>query len=126
MQFRIHGPDADTLRRTAEDVATALRATPGTRDIQFSWGERAPGCASPSTRNAWRSSASRPASSRNPLQGLLSGTTATQLREGNRLVDVVRPRPGRTNASRSPALGDLTISTPAGPSPSPSSRGWSR
>ena len=43
VQFRIHGPDADTLRRTAEDVATALRATPGTRDIQFSWSERAPG-----------------------------------------------------------------------------------
>ena len=50
------------------------------------------------------------------LQVLLSGATATQLREGNRLVDVVVRAPAAERLGLS-ALGDLTIATPAGAVP---------
>ena len=42
VQFRVHGPDPEVLRRVADEVLAALRATPGTRDAQLAWGERAP------------------------------------------------------------------------------------
>jgi multidrug efflux pump subunit AcrB len=42
VQFRVMGGSPEDLRRVAEEVMAALRATPGTRDVQLAWGERAP------------------------------------------------------------------------------------
>jgi multidrug efflux pump subunit AcrB len=94
-------------------VATALRATPGTQDIQFSWSERAPGMRIALDQERLAQLGLSPAVVAQSLQGLLSGTTATQLREGNRLVDVVVRTPAAERLSLD-SLGDLTISTPAG------------
>ncbi|MDO9707962.1 efflux RND transporter permease subunit [Paracraurococcus lichenis] len=116
VQFRVHGPDPDTLRRVAEDVAAALRATPGTRDVQFSWSERAPGVRIALDQERLAQLGLSPAAVSQSLQALLSGTTATQLREGNRLVDVVVRTPAAERLSLA-SLGDLSISTPAGAVP---------
>lgn len=116
VQFRVHGPDPDTLRRVAEDVAAALRATPGTRDVQFSWSERAPGVRIALDQDRLAQLGLSPAAVSQSLQALLSGTTATQLREGNRLVDVVVRTPATERLALS-ALGDLTVATPAGAVP---------
>ncbi|WP_206664419.1 efflux RND transporter permease subunit [Dankookia rubra] len=113
VQFRVHGPNVASLRRTAEEVAAALRATPGTRDVQFSWGERAPGLRIALDQERLAQLGLSPSVVAQSLQGLLSGTTATQLREGNRLVDVVVRTPAAERLSLD-GLGDLTISTPAG------------
>ncbi|MCB4821107.1 efflux RND transporter permease subunit [Roseicella aerolata] len=116
VQFRVHGPDADGLRRVAEEVAAALRATPGTRDVQFAWGERAPGLRIALDRERLAQLGLSPAAVSQSLQALLSGVTATQLREGNRLVDVVLRAPAAERLALS-SLGDLTIATPAGAVP---------
>jgi multidrug efflux pump len=113
VQFRVHGPDADALRRVAEDVAGALRATPGTRDVQFAWGERTPGMRIALDQERLAQLGLSPSAVAQSLQAMLSGVTATQLREGNRLVDVVLRAPASERLSLA-ALGDLTISTPAG------------
>jgi multidrug efflux pump subunit AcrB len=42
VQFRVEGGSPEGLRATAERVMAALRETPGTRDVQLAWGERAP------------------------------------------------------------------------------------
>ena len=47
---------------------------------------------------------------------LLSGATATQLREGNRLVDVVVRAPAAERLGLS-ALGGLTVAAPSGAAP---------
>ena len=113
VQFRVHGQDTDTLRRVAEDVAAALRATPGTRDVQFSWSERAPGMRIALDQERLAQLGLSPTAVGQSLQALLSGATATQLREGNRLIDVVLRTPAAERLSLA-TLGDLTISTPAG------------
>jgi multidrug efflux pump subunit AcrB len=116
VQFRVHGPDADTLRRVAGDVAGALRATPGTRDVQFSWGERAPGLRIALDEDRLAQLGLSPATVAQSMQAMLSGTTATQVREGNRLVDVVLRAPAEERLSLA-SIGDLTIATPAGAVP---------
>ncbi|WP_158291923.1 efflux RND transporter permease subunit [Paracraurococcus ruber] len=116
VQFRIHGQDPDALRRVAEDVTAALRATPGTRDVQLAWGERAPGIRIALDQDRLAQLGLSPASVAQSLQGLLSGSTATQLREGNRMVDVVLRTPAAERLSLA-SLGDLSISTPAGAVP---------
>jgi len=116
VQFRVHGPDPAVLRRVADDVAEALRATPGTRDAQLSWGERAPGLRVSLDRERLAQLGLSPAAVGQSLQALLSGATATQLREGERLVDVVVRAPTAERLGLS-ALGDLTIATPAGAVP---------
>ena len=106
VQFRVHGPDADALRRVAEEVLAALRATPGTRDVQLAWGERAPGMRVALDQERLAQLGLSPAVVGQSLQALLSGATATQLREGNRLVDVVL---------RAPAAERLDLADPRRP-----------
>ena len=116
VQFRVQGPDADGLRRVAGEVAAALRATPGTRDVQLAWGERAPGLRIALDQERLAQLGLSPAMVAQALQGLLSGTVATQLREGHRMVDVVVRAPAAERLSLA-ALADLTIPTPAGAVP---------
>ncbi|NOG71126.1 efflux RND transporter permease subunit [Roseicella sp. DB1501] len=116
VQFRVQGPDVNGLRRVAGEVAAALRATPGTRDVQLAWGERAPGLRIALEQERLAQLGLSPATVAQALQGLLSGTVATQLREGHRLVDVVVRAPAAERLSLA-ALADLTIPTPAGAVP---------
>jgi multidrug efflux pump subunit AcrB len=113
VQFRVQGEDPARLRQVADQVMEALRATPGTRDVQLAWGERAPALRIALEEERLAQLGLDPATVAQSLQALLSGTTATQLREGNRRLDVVlRAPPGERAALAS--LGDLTIATPAG------------
>ncbi len=56
VNFRVIGPNAGEVRRIADQVLDIVRMTPGTRDAQLAWGERAP-----SMRLAARSGAHPPA-----------------------------------------------------------------
>jgi multidrug efflux pump subunit AcrB len=116
VQFRVVGGTPDELRRVADDVMTALRGVPGTRDVQLAWGERAPAMRLALDEERVAQLGLSPAAVAQSVQSLLSGTTATQLREGERLVDVVLRAPAAERLSLS-ALGDLTLVTSAGPVP---------
>ena len=40
VQFRVLGPDGDSVRSVADKVRAAMRANPHTRDVQFDWNEQ--------------------------------------------------------------------------------------
>jgi multidrug efflux pump subunit AcrB len=116
VQFRVRGEDPDTLRRIADEVMEAMRATPGTRDVQLAWGERAPSLRLALDQERVAQLGLSPEAVANSLQSLLSGVTATRLREGTRMVDVVLRAPEGERAALD-RLPDLTLVTPAGPVP---------
>ncbi|HZF74698.1 MAG TPA: efflux RND transporter permease subunit [Acetobacteraceae bacterium] len=116
VQFRVMGGSPEDLRRVAEEVMAALRATPGTRDVQLAWGERAPAMRLALDQERVAQLGLSPQAVAQSMQTLLSGATATQLREGERLVDVVLRAPAAERLSLS-TLPDLTLVTPAGPVP---------
>jgi len=113
VQFRVQGEDPAMLRRIADDVLAALRATPGTRDAQLAWGERMPGMRIAFEEQRLAQLGLDPQSVAQSLQALLSGVTATQLREGTRRVEVVLRAPEEERRALA-SLGDLTIATAAG------------
>ncbi|MBY0331798.1 MAG: efflux RND transporter permease subunit [Acetobacteraceae bacterium] len=116
VQFRVHGPDPAVLRGIADAALAALRATPGTRDAQLAWGERMPTLRVALDEERLAQLGLAPQGVAQALQTLVSGTTATQLREGNRLVDVVLRTPAEERLALA-ALGDIAIATPAGAVP---------
>ncbi len=116
VQFRVVGGTPDQLREAADRVQDALRATPGTRDVQLAWGERAPSLRLALDEDRVAQLGLSPAEVARGIQALLSGATATQLREGERLVEVVLRAPAAERRALSD-LGDLTLVTAAGPVP---------
>lgn len=114
VQFRVIGPDLARLRQAADQVLNVLRATPGTRDVQRAWGERAPSVRLVLDQARIREMGLAPAGIADTLATLLSGSTATSLRDGTKLVDVVlRAVPAeRLDLDRLP---DLMLPTEAGP-----------
>jgi multidrug efflux pump subunit AcrB len=116
VQFRVTGGSPAELRGVAEQAMEALRATPGTRDVQLAWGERAPAMRLVLDEERVAQLGLSPQAVAQSVQVLLSGATATQLREGERLVDVVLRAPAAERAALS-SLGDLTLVTAAGPVP---------
>ncbi|MCS6930884.1 MAG: efflux RND transporter permease subunit [Acetobacteraceae bacterium] len=116
VQFRILGGDASELRRIADEAAALLRATPGTRNVQLAWGERMPTLRAELDADRIAQLGLSPQAVSTGLAMLLGGQTATQLREGTRLVDVVLRAPAAERGSLE-SLGDLTLLGPAGPVP---------
>jgi multidrug efflux pump subunit AcrB len=116
VQFRVTGGSTEELRRVADQVMEALRTVPGTRDVQLAWGERAPAMRLVLDQDRVAQLGLSPAAVAQSVGTLLSGTTATQLREGERLVDVVLRAPAEERRALG-GLGDLTLVTAAGPVP---------
>ncbi len=116
VQFRVQGEDPAVLRRIADEVMGALRATPGTRDVQLAWGERAPTVRIALEEERLAQLGLDPRAVAQSLQALLSGTRATEIREGTRRLEVLLRAPAEERLALG-ALGDLTIATPAGAVP---------
>jgi multidrug efflux pump subunit AcrB len=116
VQFRVTGGTPEQLRAAADQVMDALRATPGTRDVQLAWGERAPAMRLVLDHERVAQLGLDPQAVATSIGALLSGTTATRLREGTRMVDVVLRAPAEERGALA-SLGDLTLVTAAGPVP---------
>ncbi|WP_439596067.1 efflux RND transporter permease subunit [Falsiroseomonas sp.] len=116
VQFRVVGGTPEQLRVAAEEVMAAMRATPGTRDVQLAWSERAPAMRLVLDEERVVQLGLSPQAVAQSMQALVSGVTATQLREGARLVDVVLRAPAAERLGLS-NLADLTLVTEAGPVP---------
>ncbi len=116
VQFRLVGADIAHVRRAADLVLDAVRATPGVRNAELAWGERAPSLRLDLDRARVSRLGLAPADIDAALATLLSGMTATQLRDRSKLVDVVlRAVPAeRLDLGHLP---DLVVPTPAGPLP---------
>ncbi|WP_160120718.1 efflux RND transporter permease subunit [Rhodovarius lipocyclicus] len=116
VQFRLMGPDANVLRRLGDEWVHALNTVPGARAAQTDWNERAPAVRLELDLPRLAQLGLSPQAVANSLGALISGVTATQIREGNRQVDVVLRAPPEERMSLS-QLPDLTLATPAGPVP---------
>ncbi|WP_372619108.1 efflux RND transporter permease subunit [Falsiroseomonas sp.] len=116
VQFRVMGGSPDQLRQAADQVMAELRQVPGTRDVQLAWGERAPAMRLVLDEERIAQLGLSPQAVAQSMGSLLSGTTATRIREGERLVDVVLRAPAAERGALD-ALGDLTIVTPSGAVP---------
>jgi multidrug efflux pump len=105
------------LRAAAEEVmAAAARHPRHARRLQLAWGERAPTLRLELDRARVAELGLSPQQVASSLQLLLTGVTATQHREGDRLVDVVLRAPAAERLTMD-TLADLSLGTPAGPVP---------
>jgi multidrug efflux pump subunit AcrB len=87
--FRVHGPDMSELRRIAGDVRSAMAGSDTIRDSHLEYGDRVP-------ELLVRFDAARlgligltPETAARQIGTALSGETITQVRDGNRTIDVV-------------------------------------
>jgi multidrug efflux pump subunit AcrB len=114
VQFRVTGENLADVRRAADEVLVALRATPGTRDSQLAWGERAPDVRLALDQARIAQLGIDPSGIAQTLATLVSGDVATQVRDRTKLVDVVlHADPSeRLDLNRLP---DLVVPTANGP-----------
>ena len=112
--FRVVGQDVAAVRVAADQVLGAVRATPGARNAQLAWGEKAPSVRLELDQARVRQLGLAPADISQTLATLLSGATATQLRTGTKLVDVVL-RADAAERADIDRLAELSVPTDAGP-----------
>src|SRR5207237_5881475 len=113
VQFRVSGPNGDSVRAVADKVRTAIRANPNTRDVQFDWNEQKKSIRLEVDQDRARSLGLTPQQIAQTLGTLLSGYTVTEYKEGIELVPVV----ARAIPEERLGLGafeDLTIPTRSG------------
>jgi multidrug efflux pump subunit AcrB len=108
IDFRVMGPDVDTLRRIADQVQAVMRSNPHTRQVNQDWGERSPTMHFVLDQQRLQLIGLTPTEAAEQLQFLLTGVTVTQVREDIRIVDLVGRSggPERLDPAR---LGDLTL-----------------
>ncbi len=112
--FRVVGQNIADVRRAADQVLAAVRDTPGTRNAQLAWGDRAPSVRLALDQARIRQFGLAPSDIAQSLQTLLAGRSATRLRVGTKQIDVVLRA---TTAERLDLdrLADLILATPSGP-----------
>jgi multidrug efflux pump subunit AcrB len=115
VQFRVAGPEAGTVKAIAEKVLAVVRADKDTRDAELQWGEQAKSVRFVLDQGRIKQLGLSSTEIAQTLQIVLSGAPATQLREDNRLVDVVIRATADERAALD-RLGDVTITTRSGAS----------
>ncbi|HTR17013.1 MAG TPA: efflux RND transporter permease subunit [Acetobacteraceae bacterium] len=113
VQFRVIGPDPQTLRRIALAVRQAMRANPHIRNVSDDWGNPAKIVTVRLDQDKARLLGLSSEDIANALQTLQQGTTVTQFREGTDLIPVVL----RAEASERrdlAGLGDIEIAAANG------------
>ena len=113
VQFRVSGENIPELRRAAEQVAGIMRANPHLKDVSFDWNEMSKAIRLDVDQDRARALGISTQELSNAINLMLSGTSITQMREGDRLVDVVARAPG-DERSRLSALSDIDVYTANG------------
>jgi multidrug efflux pump len=116
VMFRVLGSDPQEIRVLAERVRAVFKADPDTRDVNFDWFELSKSVRLEIDHAKARALGVNAQDLAATLQTLLSGTTVTQFREGDELIDVV----ARAIASERvglDALDGITVRGTNGPVP---------
>jgi multidrug efflux pump subunit AcrB len=88
VQFRIVGPDTQVVRRIAREVESVVRANPSVRDVQLDWNDPARTMRIELDQDKVRALGLSPADVSLVTQTLTEGSTLSQLREGEELIDI--------------------------------------
>jgi multidrug efflux pump subunit AcrB len=89
IQYRISGPDVQTVRGLALDLAGVVSASPHVRDISFDWNEPGKSLLVDVDQDKARRLGVTSQSVAQVLNTIINGTTITQVRDSIYLVDVV-------------------------------------
>ena len=113
VQFRIGGPDVNTIKRIANQVLEAVRANPYTVEPHMNWGERSPSIQVNVDQDRARAVGLSSGQISRMLGGVIDGTPIGTLHEGDQLIPVVirAPQGERNDLS---ALGSIQIPTARG------------
>lgn len=87
--FRVMGEDIDGLRTVAGRVAERMRADPNLQSVNFDWNEKVKSLRVEIDQSRARALGINSQDVAQTLQAWLKGTTVTQYREGDQLIDVV-------------------------------------
>ena len=93
VQFRVMGPDPDTLRRYADEAKAVLRNHPAMRGVNDNWNEQIKNLRLDVDQDKARALGVTSQSIAQASRTLLSGVTVGQYREGDKLVDIVLRQP---------------------------------
>jgi multidrug efflux pump len=113
VQFRVTGPEAAQVRAIAYRVRDVARGSPLVRDTQLDWNEQARAVSVRVDQDKARALGLDSANIQRLVQATLSGATATQIRRGEELVDVVVKAAPDERRSLS-QLEDIPLFTPGG------------
>ncbi|AXK38455.1 efflux RND transporter permease subunit [Crenobacter cavernae] len=113
VQFRVMGEDHDEVRAIAAQAEAIVRAHPAARHVNNDWGEQAKALKVEVDQDKARALGISTQALSRQLALLISGTSVTDYREGDRTLAVVaRLNPGERRDVAS--LGDLMIQTASG------------
>lgn len=86
--FRVTGGDLNEIRRIANDVRLVMGKNPHLRDVHLDWGEKTPVLHLAFDEERLQQLGLNPQDAALQLQAILQGATVSQVRSGNRTVDV--------------------------------------
>jgi len=116
VQFRIEGPDADRVRLLATEVEKIMRANPATVGVNDNWNESIKTLRVEVDQDKARAAGVTSQDVARAAQTALSGVTVGQMRERNRLVDIVVRSPLDERQAIA-SMAEVNLATPAGPVP---------
>lgn len=93
VQFRVVGPDMETVRHWADEAKEILRRNPSMRGVNDNWNERVKSLRLEIDQDKARALGVTSQSIAQASRVMLSGSTIGQFREGDRLIDIVLRQP---------------------------------
>ena len=115
VQFRVVGPDAIEVRKIAYRVQDIVRQSRMVRDTQLDWNDQVRSVSVKVSQDKARMLGMTSSEISNTVQTVLNGTTATQVRRGEELIDVV-VRANNKERTTLEQLGDVQLHTHGGQS----------
>ncbi|WP_137937007.1 efflux RND transporter permease subunit [Chitinivorax sp. B] len=110
VQFRVSGPDLIQIRKIADDVAKVVRENPHTRNVNLNWNDMTKALRLEIDQDKARALGVNSQQLAQTLYAMLNGIPVTQLREGDKQVDIVLRAKFETPESVS-ALKDINVFT---------------
>jgi multidrug efflux pump len=106
--FRVSGPEVATIKSIGDEVAAVIRRHDKTREINTDWGDRSPAVEVTVDQDRARALGVSSAMVMRTLGAAVSGATVSQLRERDKLIDIVLRAPGNERVMKS-QIQDLQV-----------------
>jgi multidrug efflux pump subunit AcrB len=106
--FRVTGGDLNEIRRIANDVRLVMEKNPHLRDVHLDWGEKTPVLHLAFDEERLHLLGLNPQDAALQLQAILQGATVSQVRSGDRTVDV-QVRSPKLERDGLDAIGDVIV-----------------
>ncbi len=115
VQFRVSGPDVQTVRGLADQVKEIMRANPNTKGVNDNWNESVKVLRLDLDQDKLRALGVTSQMVMRTANTILSGTTVGQFRDGDKLIDIVVRQPLEERATLS-VLSEANVPTASGKS----------